>query len=92
MQSSVLILPGHPLFNQAVSTVPPDWKEKSASMGGLCNFVVDAETRLMRPANNQELQDYVHGGEYDERLSQMDDLDEPTVEHWDLDNGVVSRW
>lgn len=60
-------------------------------MGQLPNFVVDAETRLMRPAKDQdELMAYLYGGEYDQRLEQIEA--QPKVEHWDLDRGLVERW
>jgi len=91
--ASPLILPGSPLFNRTVDTapLPPGWEREAESLGQLPNYVVDAETGLFRPARNQdELDEYLYGGEYDQRVEQMDAA--PEVEHWDLDNGMVSRW
>ncbi|MEM9118222.1 MAG: hypothetical protein AAGD09_10110 [Cyanobacteria bacterium P01_F01_bin.56] len=90
--SGPLILPGHPLFHRTTDTaIPPEWQELAASMGQLPNFIVDAATGLMRPAQNQqELDDYLDGGEYEQRLAQMDT--QPEVEHWDLDRGLVECW
>ena len=60
-------------------------------MGQLPNFVVDAETGLMRPARNQqELDEYLDGGEYDRRQAVISA--QPEVEHWDLDRGLVECW
>ncbi|NEQ47012.1 MAG: hypothetical protein F6K00_27110 [Leptolyngbya sp. SIOISBB] len=89
--SSPLILPGHPLFHRTTATtVPPDWRHQAESMGQLPNFVVHAETGLMRPANHEELMGYLYEGEYDQRQAAISA--QPEVEHWDLDRGLVERW
>ncbi len=91
--ASPLILPGHPLFSRTVDTapLPPGWKREAESLGQLPNYVVDAETGLFRPARSEaELDEYLFGGEYDQRVTAMDR--QPEVEHWDLDHGLVERW
>lgn len=91
--SSPLILPGHPLFHRTTETaVPPEWRHQAESMGQLPNFVVDAETGLMRPATHEELMGYIYEGEYDQRLERMESEPETAVEHWDLDRGLVECW
>lgn len=92
-QSSPLILPGHPLFTRTAETsIPPDWRAKAESMGQMPNFVVDPNTGLFRPATREELDEYLDGGEYDQRLDAMEAAGEVEVEHWDLDRGLVERW
>ena len=91
--TSPLILPGDPLFSRTADTaIPPDWRAKAESMGGMPNFVVDAETGLFRPATSEELNDYLYDGEYDQRLGVMEAAPDVEVEHWDLDRGLVERW
>lgn len=91
--SGPLILPGHPLFNKTMeAAVPPGWRHQAESMGQLPNFVVDAGTGLLRPATHDEMMNYIHEGEYDQRLEQMETQPETEVEHWDLDRGLVEHW
>ncbi|MEM6836889.1 MAG: hypothetical protein AAF609_08530 [Cyanobacteria bacterium P01_C01_bin.120] len=91
--SGSLILPGHPLFSRTAETaIPPDWRRKAESMGQFSNFVVDADTGLMRPATAEELETYLNEGEYHQRLEQMETEPDAEVEHWDLDNGLVECW
>ena len=74
---SRLILPGNPLFDITLLTPRPDWQDKANADGDTYAFVVDADSGLTRPATSQELEEYLYGGEYDERLAQIDDdLDE----------------
>lgn len=72
---SLLILPGNPLFDLTLLTPRPDWKDIAAKDGDTYAFVVDANTGLTRPATSNELEEYLYGGEYDERLSQINELD-----------------
>ena len=74
---SRLILPGNPLFDITLLTPRPDWREKANADGDTYAFVFDADSGLTRPVTNQELEEYLYGGEYDERLAQIEnDLDE----------------
>ncbi len=75
-----LILPGNPLFDITLLTPRPDWREKANADGDTYAFVVDADSGLSRPATSQELEEYLYGGEYDERLGQIGELEE-----YDLD-------
>lgn len=70
----MLILPGNPLFNLTLATAtPPGWRESATEE--VC-MVVDPFSGLMRPATRKEMEEYVFGGEYDERLKEIGD-DEP---------------
>lgn len=76
MQDSPLILPGDPGFDETLSTsLPTGWEQQRAQNAGECFFVADAETGLLRPANARELDDYLYGGEYDQRLASFDEQD-----------------
>jgi hypothetical protein len=69
----MLILPGNPLFNLTLSTAPPpNWRETAANHGTFA-FVAEPGSGLMRPASPDELQDYLEGGEYEERLRETGD-------------------
>lgn len=73
---SCLILPGHPLFDETLGeAIPPNWREVAARQEGIC-FVASPETGLMRPATAAETTEYLMGGEYGQRLEQIekDDL------------------
>ena len=76
-----IILPDNPLYALTLNgTLPPDWGMRADELGHFPNFVCDAGTGLMRPASHVEMLDYVYGGEYDERLENMDDYDIEVVE------------
>ncbi|MFE4108565.1 hypothetical protein [Almyronema epifaneia] len=64
-----LILPGTPEYNLTLSTaLPPDWVEAANRLAGEYYFVAEAESGLLRPASADELEEYIYGGEYEERL------------------------
>lgn len=74
--SDLLLLPGDPDYEDTLATTLPfDWQEVAAYHGGDYGFVVDAETGLLRIENSASIQEYVEGGEYDERLAQIDELE-----------------
>jgi hypothetical protein len=75
----MLILPGSPLFDLTLATPPPNWREAAARDGDTFAFVVGLDG-IARPVTAIELEDYLEGGEYDERLIQTDDLDEEVEE------------
>ena len=66
----MLILPGHPLFDLTLATPRPDWQE-TASVDEKYAFVAEPGSGLMRPVTQRELEDYLYGGEYDERLQEI---------------------
>ena len=69
----MLILPGHPLFSLTLETARrPDWKQIADRDGDTFCFLADPETGMMRPAGWQETQEYLQGGEYDERLDAIE--------------------
>lgn len=71
MHSSILTLPGDPLFNLILhSFLPPGW-QGFANQNPDFAFVVRAESGILEPVSLEDLEEYVEGGEYDERLIQM---------------------
>ncbi|MEL7406332.1 MAG: hypothetical protein AAFN00_05140 [Cyanobacteria bacterium J06558_2] len=70
----LLCLPGDPGFEETLLTPRPDWGQKAAADGNTYAFVV-GEDGLARPATSEELEEYMYGGEYDERMAQIDELE-----------------
>ncbi|MDG2614707.1 hypothetical protein P7L53_00480 [Thermoleptolyngbya sichuanensis XZ-Cy5] len=74
--SSPIILPGDPEFDWTLATAfPPDWRAVADRIGDYCTFVASPGSGLLRPATPGELEDYLWGGEYDERMMELDDED-----------------
>jgi hypothetical protein len=77
IEERLIILPCDPEFHQVVGwNLPPDWKAVADRIGERPTFIVDASSGLMRPATPDELDEYVYGGEYDERLEQIGQADD----------------
>lgn len=68
--NSLLILPGNPLFDFILNTCPPPGRQADQFY-----FVVDAQTGFIRNANQQEVDEYVQSGEYDDRLLEIGGLE-----------------
>jgi hypothetical protein len=80
IEERLIILPCDPEWNDTLGQrLPPDWIEFSHQLGQACTFVVSAESGIMRPATPADLDDYICGGEYEERQRQLgflnDDLE-----------------
>lgn len=74
-----LILPGDPEFDETLGiALPPGWEDYANHLGEACSFVVDPHSGLMRPASPEELDDYLYGGEYEERLNAIGE----TLDEW----------
>jgi hypothetical protein len=73
---SNLILPGDPIFDFTLAHPPPNWRAVAASFGGEFAFIAQAGSGILKPASPQEVAEYLYGGEYEERLSEIDDCDE----------------
>lgn len=70
---SCLILPGDPLFNETLASPPPDWGAHRDQYHGACHYVVRPGSMLMEAVSPGELEEYLNGGEYDERLEEIGD-------------------
>lgn len=68
-----LIYPGNPEFEAILGcTLPLNWRQDAWNMLGEFCFVV-GESGLMRTATLEETREYLEGGEYDKRLTQIED-------------------
>ena len=70
----LLYLPGDPGFDETLLTPRPDWQQVAARDGATYAYVV-GESGLARPVTSSELEEYLEGGEYEQRLMQIDELD-----------------
>lgn len=61
----MLVLPGDPLFLPTLATPPPTQGQP------YCNFICRAGSDVLEVATQKDLDEYLEGGEYDERLSQI---------------------
>ncbi|HEY9696749.1 MAG TPA: hypothetical protein V6D10_05770 [Trichocoleus sp.] len=72
----MLILPGHPLFNATLgAALPPGWLDVANSSGGEFAFVARSGSGLLEPVFGAALDEYLEGGEYDERLGEIDEVE-----------------
>lgn len=62
----MLLLPGDPEFERTLGTVLPP-----AAPGQV--FIVRAGSSILEPATPDEVDEYLLGGEYDERLEELGD-------------------
>ena len=84
----MLLLPGDPEFEKTLGqTLPPDWQAKAEQFSGDFGFIAHAETGLLEAVPFSGLDEYVYGGEYDARLSEIDfdsDFEEADLECGEL--------
>jgi hypothetical protein len=84
----MLLLPGDPEFEKTLGqTLPPDWRVKAEQLSGDFGLIAHAETGLLEAVSFAELDEYVYGGEYDIRLSEIetdDFVDAKALECGDL--------
>lgn len=82
---SVLLLPGQRGFSAYLNIPPPDPRRG-------VNYVVRSGGGLTEAVDGEELTEYLNGGEYDERLSQIeaeDAVEEEIVTHQGLVSDVL---
>jgi len=63
-----LILPGDPEFDLTLASPPPNWQQVAAQHRGEFAFVARSGSGLLEPVSFQELEEYLEGGEYAQRL------------------------
>ncbi|WP_416671549.1 hypothetical protein [Egbenema bharatensis] len=71
----MLILPGDPEFDRTLASPPPNWREVAARNSGEYAFVARSGSGLLEPVSFRELDDYLEGGEYAQRLQESDQTD-----------------
>lgn len=67
----MLILPGDPEFSATLATPPPNWRQVAANLSGEYAFVARTGSGLLEPVSFRELDEYLDGGEYDERMGEI---------------------
>ncbi|MGF1987244.1 MAG: hypothetical protein RMY62_005210 [Nostoc sp. ZfuVER08] len=73
---SGLILPGHPFFNDYLyCTLPPTWRNFAFHNPDFA-FVVRSGSGILEAVTEDEMEEYVQGGEYDQWLEECGDDDE----------------
>ncbi|GAX37890.1 hypothetical protein [Nodularia sp. NIES-3585] len=77
----VIILPGDPAFDWTLAFPPPDWKQTAAKDPDGFAFVVEPGSGIARVATASDLEEYLYGGEYDERLDEIGETEEDC--EWD---------
>jgi len=65
-----LILPGDPEFDRTLACPPPNWQQVAARHRGEFAFVARSGSGLLEPVSYQELDEYLEGGEYAQRLQE----------------------
>ncbi len=76
----LILLPGDEEYDLTLGTsIPPNWQQTAAKDPNGYAFVADASSGLMRPVTDVELEEYLYGGEYDERLESIGEF----VDEWD---------
>lgn len=77
MEEALLIYPGDPEFEQILgTTLPLNWRESAWNSCGNFTFICDSQSGLMRTATFEETREYLEGGEYEERLETIGELEE----------------
>ncbi|MBD2095129.1 hypothetical protein H6F90_08170 [Trichocoleus sp. FACHB-591] len=80
---SNLILPGDPEFDQTLGlTLPPDWQVVASSSPEFSLVARVDQGGVLSAVPWEEAQEYIEGGEYDERLEEFEDPD--LLEEWEL--------
>lgn len=70
---SGIILPGHPFFDDYLYHIlPPGWRDFAYHNPEFA-FVGRTGSGLLEAVSQQELEEYIEGGEYDKRLEEMGD-------------------
>lgn len=77
MNTSPLILPGDPLFDETLGIFPPDYQELAHQTGGDFALIVRAEgSGLLEAVPWQEAVEYMYGGELELREQEMESEDD----------------
>lgn len=68
---TLILTPDHPDFDRVSSRLlPAFWRNQLDRHGGAVVWCARSETGLLEPLSYAETDEYLYGGEYDERLAQ----------------------
>lgn len=69
----MILLPGDPGFDETLSALPFGWRSVAAAAGGEFAFICRAGSAgLMEAVPWSEAEEYIEGGEWDERLEEIE--------------------
>lgn len=69
----MILLPGDPGFAETLAAPPPNWGDVAARDGSSYAFAVrPGSGGVAEAVTLSELEDFIYGGEYDERLDEID--------------------
>ena len=72
----LILLPGDPGFDLTLSTsIPPHWRQTTHQDPDGFAFCARAGSGLLEPMTDKELEEYLYGGEYSQRLEEIDEAD-----------------
>ncbi|NJO76156.1 MAG: hypothetical protein HC833_21830 [Leptolyngbyaceae cyanobacterium RM1_406_9] len=72
--SRKIILPGDPEFDLTLGlNLPPNWGQVAHQTWGQTACIARAESGLLEAVSGEELIEYLEGGEYDQRLAEIDE-------------------
>lgn len=71
-----LILPGDPEFDVTLGcTIPPNWRHYAENHPDFAFVARAGQGGVLTPMNWDEVEEYLEGGEYEERLLESEDDD-----------------
>lgn len=72
--TSLLILPGDPLYDLTLGgCLPPGWETTAAASGGNFALVARAGSGILEAVPAWEVEEYLEGGEYEQRLEEIEE-------------------
>lgn len=69
--TSPLILPGDPEFYETLGHPPPGWQQVAAACNDGIALIARAGSGILEAVSWDEAEEYLEGGEYDERLEEL---------------------
>lgn len=76
----LILLPGDYYYDLTLATsAPGDWQVTAAQDSNGYAFVADVDSGLMRCVTGCQLEDYLYGGEYEQRLISIGE----SIDEWD---------
>ncbi len=71
---SPLILPGDPDFDLTLGAcLPSGWQDVAAATNGEFAFIARSGSGILEAVPAWEVEEYLEGGEYDQRLDEIDE-------------------
>lgn len=68
-----IILPQHPDFRETLDNIPFFWESMQKNSDRMVHLLMDSASGILQPATDQEFEDYIFGGEYDEYMGILED-------------------